>query len=56
MTRLRIEKRPARPAPRELEPLPLDPRDQDVVRVKSAVAPRRGSRGTRDGLLPPLSA
>ena len=34
MNLLRIEKRHARPARRELETLPLDPRDPDIVRAK----------------------
>jgi hypothetical protein len=33
---VRIEKRHARPARRDLEVLPLDPRDPDIVRAKHA--------------------
>ena len=38
MNLLRIEKRHARPARRELEMLPLDPRDPDILRAKRAIS------------------
>jgi len=45
MTTIRISKR-YRPASRRLEPLPLDPRDREIMRAKQlATRPRRDRRG-----------
>jgi len=50
MKQIRIS-RPDRPARRWLEPLPLDPRDPDVVRAKqrSRWADSRSQRQRRSG-------
>lgn len=35
MQRTRIERKPAKPRPRPVKILPLDPRDPDIVRAKA---------------------
>ena len=47
MTQIRITKR-RRPADWRLEPLPLDPRDPDIVRAKQ-LARRAGNRTLQPG-------
>jgi hypothetical protein len=45
MRKIRISKR-YRPANRRLEPLPLDPRDREIMRAKQLAARSRRDRGS----------
>ena len=44
--RIRVQKRPVRPRDDRHDPLPLDPRDPDVLRAKS-VSPRAAEGSSR---------